>query len=756
MKASVVINTYNRAEYLPSAIFSIAAQSYFSVELIIVNGPSTDSTEAVLDMMVRKGIQIKRESCASCNLSESRNIGIAAASGDVVFFIDDDAVAHRDWVARLMRRYADPRVGAAGGFTFDHTGINFQCRYLVCDRFGNARYFEKLDPQTLLTSPNDFYYPALLGTNCSFRMTELRTIGGFDEVFAYLLDETDVCLRIFNRRKQIVTESDAFVFHKFAPSHLRSPERIPTSLIASARSKTYFCLKHEKNARENSFETFAEIDRFKNDSEFTNRWYLKHKKITPAHFSHISNDLLDGIAEGMRLGMDSRVKDRKSEFLERHPHAPDAFRNILSDQKRENVNREPMRIYFVSQGYPPTDTSGIARWTHECARSLVARGHEVHVVTRSATEANYVDFLEGVWLHCVIDLSEGENAFVSPVPIPASISRRAGAVVREIRRSEKIWGVDIVSAPIWDLEGILCATHLTVPVIMSLHTTYKLAMPFKPEWTSNADYCLNHVNKVIEGERWLLANSQHVLSNSQEVIADINQAYDNVLHRRRNAVITVQHGLGEPKQSDEGARGHHKSNDIKKFKIFFVGRLEERKGPDQLLAALLQIPTSLANVEIVFAGKSPGLEDNYVKSVMALVKKVEERCPLSTIRFLGYVSDTELDLHYATADIVVAPSRFESFGLIVIEAMRHGAPVVASNIGGMREIITQNVNGCLFNVDNCDQLSTVLQELIACPVRRLALGTAGKETYEKKFTARVMAEGLDRFFRSALEGRFDA
>ena len=756
MKASIVINTYNRADYLSNAILSITKQSYPSVELIVVNGPSTDGTESVLDRMASKGIQFKRESCASRNLSESRNIGIAAASGDVVFFIDDDAVAHQHWVTRMMRRYADPRVGAVGGFTFDHTGVSFQCRYTVCDRFGNARFFDTLDPETLFTFHGEFFFPALLGTNCSFRTSELRAIGGFDEVFAYMLDETDVCLRIFNRDKRVVTERDAFIFHKFAPSHSRTPERIPTSLLASARSKAYYCMKHQNNASTSSLEVYAEIDRYKTDIEFANRWYLDHKKISPSHYSRISTELLNGIKEGMRLGMDDDVRNARSDILDQRRYAPEGFLHVLPDRKNDSATSEPLRIYFVSQGYPPTDTSGIARWTYECARSLVARGHEVHVITRSTSNTNYVDFYEGVWLHAIVDLFEDDDAFLSPVPIPASIARRAGAVVREIRRSEKIWGVDVVSAPIWDIEGIFCAAYLNVPVVASLHTTYKLAMSFKPEWTSNHNYRLNHVNKVIAGERWLLENSKYILANSREVVTEIDQAYDNVLNRRSHAVTIVPHGLGEPVSTCETELAQRQADHGGRLKILFVGRIEERKGPDQLLAALLQIAPLLANVEIVFAGKSPGLEDRYARHVMELAEALGKACSQTMIRFVGYVSDTDLNAQYATADIFVAPSRFESFGLILIEAMRYGAPVVACDIGGMREVITHNVNGCLFTVDDVGQLAKILKELIESPSRRIALGSAGKASYENRFTADTMAGSLENFFKNAIEGRDNA
>jgi len=221
LRASVVINTYNRAEYLRNAMVSIAAQSYREVELIVVNGPSTDDTEEILDAMEKTGISFRRAKCPNRNLAESRNVGIAEATGDVVFFMDDDAVAHRDWVARLMAPYADSGVGAAGGFTFDHTGVSYQCRYTVCDKFGNARFFSTLDPQSMLAS-SEFYFPSLLGTNCSFSRRALERIGGFDEVFEYMLDETDVCARMVEHSKKVVTVPNAYVFHKYAPSATRT------------------------------------------------------------------------------------------------------------------------------------------------------------------------------------------------------------------------------------------------------------------------------------------------------------------------------------------------------------------------------------------------------------------------------------------------------------------------------------------------------------------------------------------------------
>ncbi|AGX88344.1 glycosyltransferase [Candidatus Symbiobacter mobilis] len=750
--ASVVINTFNRADYLPNAIYSIASQSYPNVELIVVNGPSTDATETELDRMEAQGIHFQRFSCPSRNLSESRNIGIANASGDVVLFIDDDAVAHRDWVTRIMRHYADPDVGAVGGFTFDHTGINYQCRYTVCDKFGNVRYFDTINPEQLLICTNDFYFPSLLGTNCSFSMSELRRIGGFDEVFAYMLDETDVCLRIVEGGKRVVTVPNAYVFHQYAPSYTRSPDRIPTSLLAPARSKAYFCLKHSVKGMDTSLQVFAEVDRYKKDIEFSNRWYLDHKKITPSHYAKISKELSEGVSEGLKLGLDMAVKTAVSQHLQLKTEISSKFHPILS-KTDDNVLKRALKIYFVSQGYPPEDTSGIARWTFECARSLTELGHEVHIVTRTTGSANHVDFVRGVWIHAILDMCDDEITSLAPTPLPASIVRRAGAVLREIRRSEPIWGVDIVSAPIWDVEGIFCAAYLNKPIVTSLHTTYKLAQPYKPEWTENFHYRINHVDKVIAAENWLLSNSPYILANSKEIVTEINHHYNVMLIDHSNRLTIIPHGIGslhEFQSSENITEKHH--NAQQRIKVLFVGRIEARKGLDQLLLALFHIERLLDHIEVVIVGKFPDTEDAYTRQVTGLVEKLRTKWPKTQVTMLGYLSDTELDAHYATADIFVAPSRFESFGLILIEAMRHGVPVVACNIGGMREIITHGVDGYLFDVGNTQQLADQMKSLIENSDLRAQLGSASYKTYQTKFTSKVMGGALEKYFLSIIEG----
>jgi glycogen synthase len=748
MKASVVINTFNRAGYLANAVHSIGTQSFPDVELIVVNGPSTDDTSSVLGGLRERGYDFKLLNCSSRNLSESRNIGIAAAAGDVVLFIDDDAVAHPRWVERIMRPYLDESVGAVGGFTIDHTGMAYQCCYTVCDLLGNASFLSTLDPARLLETGTGFRFPSLLGTNCSFRRTDLSKIGGFDEVFAYLLDETDVCLRLFRARRRIVTVPDALVLHKYAPSQTRTAERIPSSLLAPARSKTYFMLKHQVQGQCSMSEIYAQIDAYRKDIDFSNRWFLDHKKISVVHYDKLSRELNAGIAEGMACGVDAANMTRVSDHLSAVQPLRERFLPIRRDHHWRH-RKDSLRIYFVSQGYPPRDTSGIARWTYECAQGLAELGHEVHVVTRSAGDVSFVDVVDGIWVHAVADAVDDELLVHAPVPLPGSIQRRAEAVFNEIRRAQAVWGVDVVSAPIWDVEGLLCAEYLDVPVVTSLHTTYQLALPFKPYWQTNQDYRRLHVNRVIAAESWLLDHSPAILGNSLEVVREIDAAYGVNLAARTPHFAVVPHGIEAPpieRASVATARAG-----TQPLRLLFVGRLEERKGPDTLLSALLLLPRSTGAICVEFVGQAPGEKEEFGLHLQALAAKVRTRQPQITLVFSGYLDDASLQRAYAGCDVFVAPSRFESFGLILIEAMRWRKPVVACDIGGMREVVENGVSGLLVPPGDADALAHALFGLIAEPARRAQVGELGYARYVERFTRQRMALALQDYLGSVVK-----
>ena len=113
---------------------------------------------------------------------------------------------------------------------------------------------------------------------------------------------------------------------------------------------------------------------------------------------------------------------------------------------------------------------------------------------------------------------------------------------------------------------------------------------------------------------------------------------------------------------------------------------------------------------------------------------------LMRMQFPGVVSKEALLEAYSQCDIFCAPSRFESFGIIFLEAMRAEKPVVGTRVGGILEIVTDGVEGYLIPPNAPVPLEWALSQLIQSPDLRARMGRSARQTFEKRFLARIMAE----------------
>jgi len=423
-RISVVINTLNRAEHLDRTLSSLHQLRYPNFEVVVVQGPCTDSTE---DILKRHAGSIRVGHCPQPNLSMSRNIGIAMAKGDIVAFIDDDAVPEPDWLDRLIAGFNDPKVAAVGGFIRNPDGISFQYRFVIADRFGNAsrpRLGARRQASGRFTSPT--------GTNIAIRRDALLKIGGFDEHYAYFLDETDVNVRLVDAGFGLVIAPQAEVHHKFAPNDVRAADRVPRSLYLIARSKSYFCWRNaislhgERRVREY-------IAAYRNRRQNVVRTMFDKNRIDGETRDRLIAEIARGVEDGTRAARSNAARVLISETL-LETHAPDPYRRFPQPLPLA----ERMRICIVATAYPPHGNDLLGRWTQDFATQMAMRGHEITVIFQSADQPAKVDFAEGVWLHAV-----------------AAPRLTSAAVAAEIARIQPRRAFQIVCRPVLDHGGAM-------------------------------------------------------------------------------------------------------------------------------------------------------------------------------------------------------------------------------------------------------------------------------------------------------------
>jgi D-inositol-3-phosphate glycosyltransferase len=180
--------------------------------------------------------------------------------------------------------------------------------------------------------------------------------------------------------------------------------------------------------------------------------------------------------------------------------------------------------------------------------------------------------------------------------------------------------------------------------------------------------------------------------------------------------------------------------------ILFVGRIEPLKGVDTLLQAMALIqeryPAAAENVDVTIIGGDPWSNDPDLE--MARLQAMREQLGIRDIvTFIGARDQNELPFYYAAAEIVVMPSHYESFGMVALEAMASGTPVVASEVGGLAFLVRDGENG--FHVPSRDPeaLAERIYELLTNEGCRKHLGRTARDHARRYAWERIADQMLE-------------
>ena len=728
---TIVINTLNRAHLLKNTLQSLQYLDYENFEVVIVNGSSTDDTDNLLKTWQDK---IKIGKCLEANISKSRNIGIAMSSGDFIAFIDDDAIPEPEWLSQAVAAFESDEIAAVGGKVFDRTGYAFQYEYANADRLGNGKW-KLTKPSPHYCFPMAFEFPYLQGTNAIFRRHLLLEIGGFDEEFEYYLDETDVCLRLMDAGYVIRQLSNAFVHHKFAPSQIRS-DRVVLNHFAAEKSKIYFSNRHGTRYKSNAeidAENQAFIQHYRNDVQANVALGL----LAPAYQVQFENDARrawalakDAAAKPARLISRQTIETHKSKFR--------AYPVLRAKTDR-------LTIVLLCEDYPPELLGGIARFTQAKAQAMAAMGHNVHVIARSKT-SNSVDFEDGIWVHRIVAQPQPVSERAAALRIPQSHWDQSQTFLDEIDRISTHRHVDIVEAPIWNVPGIAVLLSGRYKVVTSLQTTLKLSLPARPDLMQDENTLQTLVAPLVALERFVIEHSGHILAISHGIAEEVETAYELKLDPKR---VTVSH-LGMPDWA-KTVSVKPQADRINKLAILFVGRLEKRKGIDVLLEIIPRLCAEYPDLHIDIVGDDAIPMENG-ETYRKIFEAQYANLLGSRIKFHGKLLDEQLKLKYAACDIFIAPSRFESFGLIFLEAMIFAKPVVACVGGGTSEVVLDGKTGLLANPGDAESLYRAIKSLIDDEALRARLGREGRRRYEEFFSDREMARASLEMYYDCVRG----
>lgn len=176
------------------------------------------------------------------------------------------------------------------------------------------------------------------------------------------------------------------------------------------------------------------------------------------------------------------------------------------------------------------------------------------------------------------------------------------------------------------------------------------------------------------------------------------------------------------------------------------GRIVPQKGHRILLSSVPRVLSSFPQTKFLIAGDTPEVYQSYRTK---LIEAIEAKGLKEHVFLMNFCSD--LHSLYNLIDILVLPSVTpEAFGLTILEAMAFGKPVIASRIGGVRELIVDGVNGFLVESNNDEELAERIKYLLGNPDICKQMGKRGKEIVQEKFPLKKYVEGMEESFLNAI------
>lgn len=694
---SIVICTYNRADLLARCLDYLQYQTCSNFEVIVINGPSTDNTLEVINQYKNS---IKFNQNPAKNLSISRNLGIALATGDIIGFIDDDALPFDHWVETILKTYNSipVRVAAVGGSTYYAGTLEFQACDDAADTFAygtqNCTAATFLDANKLRIT---------LGTNATFKRADLIAINGFDEQYDYFLDETDVCFRLQrDHHKFIHYQADLYLRHEFAQSGNRLSKHA-FNWFSICKNIAYFIIKFNPNLS-------ADIHLEKIEEHLDAIYYARIKHA----YSHeeISYEELCKHFESINKGMQQGIADAKNpKKLGSFLTNPDAFKpynRLFYDPIKYSRS---LHIVILTEEFGHfTNAGGTGTLYYQLASELLQMGNQVSVVipTKDAS-LNYIRGNFALYkINLTSHLPETDNAtFMGNM-------NKAITATRFIQHLHEKQPVDIIDYSLWNTLGL---TLRLSPALQKITTVVRLVSPFKVVASINQwKFTDDEMELMLESERHLIKNSSFVIPISQSIEKTMLEDYGLVKNQRWKycpAGIaywpTFDFNSGYNALTIENSNLLNISHQTKK--ILFVGRLEARKGIETLLNAVTILLDKNADSDVIFiiAGKdTEQFQEKFLQTTPINHNK--------KVIFLGEIESSVKEKLYLFCDVLVFPSLYESFGLVPLEAFVHGKPVIAARAAAIPEVVQDKINGLLFEAGNAAELAGTIERLIHNPV----------------------------------------
>lgn len=400
------------------------------------------------------------------------------------------------------------------------------------------------------------------------------------------------------------------------------------------------------------------------------------------------------------------------------------------------------------------DTGGMNVYVRDLTRELGRLGIHVDVFTRSQDE--HVP-------HVLHDLGYGNRVVHIPAgpeqPFPKSqLPDYIPEFVEGIKRfaAEKGLHYDILHSHYWmsGLAAEMLSDAWGIPILHMFHTLGEMKNRIAQ---SDAE---RETPYRLESERHILARADRIIAATPAEKAQLEWLYKADARKLTIIPPGVDTGRFYPIPKDEAKQFIGIPNDDRM--VLFVGRIEPLKGVDTLIRAMACMGEDHSNcgecececpAYLAIIGGDPSATPAEMSAEMARLQELCRELHMDQmVVFLGMRSQDTLPYYYSAAEVLVMPSHYESFGMVALEAMACGAPVIASQVGGLAFLVQDGVTGYHVPSSDSDALCEKLSLLMGNSEIRQTMGAQAAQ-YAQAYTWDKIAAQVVAVYESLLQER---
>ena len=395
-----------------------------------------------------------------------------------------------------------------------------------------------------------------------------------------------------------------------------------------------------------------------------------------------------------------------------------------------------MKAMVLTWEYPPYINGGLGQHVKELlpAMRTLDTELELHIVAPCFDQSPPVVAVDGPAVHWVVVAKPRPNHFYDDVE-HANRALAATAV-----RGAEEWGpFDVLHVHDWLASWAAFA-------VQDLHDTPLVATIHATERGRYRGHLHGHLSEAIDSaERELCRRADHIITCSSAMQAEVEHYFG----------VEPAHVTVIPNGIDGSYFDVLRETDLSAFRaryalpheqiVFNVGRLVYEKGADLLVEAIPLVLQETPHTRFVIAGQGPLWQ--------TLQHRVADLRIGSHVTLTGFLSDEDRDKLYVAADCCVFPSRYEPFGIVALESMAAGTPVVVTDVGGLGTVVQHEKTGLTAYSENVDSLAEAINKTLGDPAESGRLADNALHQVRECFAWQVIAGMTLRVYKQATDAK---